>query len=97
MLATWMRDNNSFKWSIGCKFIQLQKNNSHRSANKCSTYKATFGIETPMGLQSTTIPREKWSELRTAKELFYICGIGYEGDYDFLQFEDEDDFSTFST
>ena len=28
-----------------------------------------------MGLQSTTIPREKWSELRTAKELFDICGI----------------------
>jgi transposase InsO family protein len=25
MLATWMRENNSLKWSIGCKFVQFQK------------------------------------------------------------------------
>ena len=26
MLASWMRDNRSTKWSIGCKFLQLKKN-----------------------------------------------------------------------
>jgi hypothetical protein len=28
MLATWMRENKSLKWSFGCKFVQLQKNHS---------------------------------------------------------------------
>ena len=74
MIATWMRDNKSLKWSIGCKFVQLQKNHCHHSANKCSPYKATFGIETPLGLRSTVIPVEKWNEMKTAKELFDICG-----------------------
>jgi hypothetical protein len=55
MIATWMRENKSLKWSIGCKFVQLKKNHSYHSANKMSPYKACFGIDTPMGLQSTTV------------------------------------------
>ena len=81
MLAAWMRENKSLKWSIGCKFVQLQKNHAHHSANKCSPYKATFGIDTPLGLSSVTaVPREKWAELKTAKDLYEICGIPYDDD-----------------
>ena len=72
MLATWMRENNSLKSSIGCKFVQLQKNHSHHSANRCSPYKATFGIETPMGLRSTIVPKEKWAELKLVSLMFSI-------------------------
>ena len=95
MLATWMRDNKSLRWSIGCKFVQLQKNHSFHSANKCSPYKAIFGIETPLGLQSTQVPKEKWAEMKTAKELFDICGIPYDGDYDVFQYEDADEQESF--
>ena len=45
-----------------------------------SPYKACFGIDTPFGLQSTTVPVEKWSELNTAKELYDMCGIPFEGE-----------------
>ena len=38
MLATWMRENKSLKWTNGCKFVQLQKNHAHHSGNKCSPY-----------------------------------------------------------
>jgi hypothetical protein len=69
MLASWMRDNKSLNWSIGCKFVQFKKNHCLHSANKCSPYKATFGIETPLGLQSINIPKESWSLLETAKDL----------------------------
>jgi hypothetical protein len=74
MLATWMRENRSVKWSIGCKFVQLQKNHTLHSALKCSPYKATFGIDTPLGLQSTIIPSAEWSKLETAKDLFGLVG-----------------------
>jgi hypothetical protein len=97
MIASWMRDNKSLKWSIGCKFVQLQKNHCHHSANKCSPYKATFRIETPLGLRSTVIPIEKWNEMNTAKELFDICGINFEGEYSVFNGEDpdEEDFDVF--
>ena len=78
MLAGWMRDNKSTKWATGLKFVQLQKNHSLHTGNKCSPYKATFGINTPLGLQSTIIPAEKWNTLKTAKELFEAVGIDYD-------------------
>ena len=31
MLIIWMRENNNKKWSIGLKFVQFEKNNSHHS------------------------------------------------------------------
>ena len=68
MLSGWMRENKSTKCSTGLKFVQLKKNHSFHSANKCSSYKATFGIGTPLGLQSTVIPAEKWPKLKTEKE-----------------------------
>lgn len=77
MLATWMRENKSTKWTIGLKFVQLRKNHSHHTGIKCTPYKALFGIETPLGLSSTNIPVEEWSKLESAKQLFET--VGYEG------------------
>jgi hypothetical protein len=74
MLATWMREHKSLKWSIGCKFIQLQKNLSHHMGNSCSPYKAVFDIDTPKGLSSTTIPLEEWTKLDSATDLFKLIG-----------------------
>lgn len=45
---------------------------------KTTPYKATFGIETPLGLQSTSIPIEKWSTLKTAEDLFTMLGLPFE-------------------
>ena len=42
ILATWMRENKSTKWSIGIKFVQLKKNHSFHTANKCSPTKTTI-------------------------------------------------------
>ena len=63
-----MRDNKSMKWATGYKFVQLQKNHAYHSALKCSAYKALFGIDTPMGLKSTAIPKETWDQMKTANE-----------------------------
>ena len=65
MIATWMRENRSLKWSIGCKFVQLQKNHTYHSANKKSPYETCFGIETPMGLKATRVPIELWKDMKS--------------------------------
>ena len=91
ILASWMRENKSLKWSLGLKFVQLQKNHVYHSGSKTSPYKATFGIETPMGLQSIDVPREAWSKLETGNDLFKLCGIDIgEGDEGF-NLENNDD------
>jgi hypothetical protein len=70
MIATWLRENQSLKWTVACKLVQLQKNHSHHTGIKCTPYKAVFGIETPRGLDSTDIPKEEWSKLDNAADLF---------------------------
>jgi hypothetical protein len=45
MLIIWMRENNNKKWSIGLKFVQFEKNNSHHSGINRSPYKAMFGCD----------------------------------------------------
>lgn len=88
MLATWMREHKSTKWTTGLKFVQLKKNHTYHSASKCTPYMATFGIETPLGLQSTTIPVEEWSKLKTANELLNILGINSN---EFIDDQDDED------
>jgi hypothetical protein len=86
MIATWMRENQSLKWKIACKFVQLQKNHSHHTGNKCTPYKAVFGIETPMSLDSTDVPKEEWSKLESATDLFKLLGIQEEFDSDQVEY-----------
>ncbi|KMQ82993.1 krab-a domain-containing protein 2-like protein [Lasius niger] len=44
MLASWMKDNNTTKWSNGVRFVQFMKNRALHSGIKQSPYKAMFGI-----------------------------------------------------
>jgi hypothetical protein len=87
MLATWMRDHNTTSWTTGMKFIQLKKNLIDHSPNGCSPYKTVFGIDTPLGLRSTTIPVEEWSRLKTAKDLLTALGL----DQLSAEFKDDDE------
>ena len=56
---TWMRDNEYTKWSIGIKFVQLQKNSALNKGIGRSPYEALFGKCATAGLTSETkIPKE---------------------------------------
>lgn len=56
MLRAWMIDNKSTSWSIGCHFVQCQKNNLlHRVIGR-SPVKAVFGTDPKLGLASTNLP-----------------------------------------
>ena len=65
----------------------MKKNHSFHTVNKYSPFKAVFGIDTPLGFTSTTIPVEEWSKLESAKQLFDAVGYEYSPD----EIGDEDD------
>jgi hypothetical protein len=69
MLATWLTDNRTKKWSEGLKFIQFMKNCSLHSGIKFSPYEVMFGTKAKIGLKSTLLPINIISDLRTEEDL----------------------------
>ena len=59
--------------------------NMLKSENINHIIKATFGNDTPLGLQSTVIPVEAWTRLKSPKELFEAVGQNFDG----VDLEDE--------
>ncbi|KAL8583081.1 hypothetical protein ACOMHN_051245 [Nucella lapillus] len=54
MLASWMEENSSERWTMGIRFVQFMKNSSHHDGIKRSPYKALFGTDPKVGLASTS-------------------------------------------
>ncbi|GFS78158.1 SCAN domain-containing protein 3 [Trichonephila clavipes] len=69
MLREWLIDNNTKTWALGCYFVQFQKNSSFHRTIKRSPYKALFGSEPKIGLQSSHISKELLEKLVTEKDL----------------------------
>ncbi|XP_060876491.1 KRAB-A domain-containing protein 2-like [Metopolophium dirhodum] len=55
ILATWLQDNKTKKWSEGLKFVQFIKNRSLHHGIKCSQYEAMFGCSAKIGLKSSLL------------------------------------------
>ena len=73
MLTAWMRDNESKKWSIGIKFVQLQKNSALNKGIGRSPYEALFGKCATVGLTSVTkIPKEILTTLEKVEDLLKL-------------------------
>ncbi|XP_050295125.1 KRAB-A domain-containing protein 2-like [Anthonomus grandis grandis] len=69
MIRVWLRDNNTTAWSAGCYFVQWQKNNSlHRVIGR-TPFKAVFGSDSKLGLQSTSLPPYMVPTISTEEEL----------------------------
>ena len=58
MLIAWMGDNSTADWSTGIKFVQFQKNCSLHSGIKRAPYRAMFGCDVKVGLNSSSLPTE---------------------------------------
>ncbi|XP_047540343.1 KRAB-A domain-containing protein 2-like [Vanessa atalanta] len=59
MLRTWMSENNSTNWSVGCFFVQYLKNSSLNQNIGKSPYKALFGREPKADLNGSDIPTSR--------------------------------------
>uniref|UniRef100_A0ABD2VUG2 Integrase catalytic domain-containing protein n=1 Tax=Trichogramma kaykai TaxID=54128 RepID=A0ABD2VUG2_9HYME len=58
MIATWLVDNKSSKWTDALPFIQFMKNRAYHSGIKQSPYKAMFGFDPRVGLTSANLPTD---------------------------------------
>lgn len=56
MVDSWLKNNNTSKWSNGLPFIQFMKNRTRHFGIELSPYKAMFGVEPRVGLLSTLLP-----------------------------------------
>ena len=84
ILGSWMRDNNSTKWSFALPMVMFTKNNKFHRGLKLSPYKAVFGWDAFLGLDSLNLPQAEVEKITTVKELYNLLGIIYS--YFFLLF-----------
>ncbi|XP_030758323.1 KRAB-A domain-containing protein 2-like [Sitophilus oryzae] len=72
MLKAWMYDHQSNNWSLGCHFVQFQRNNCHNNAIGCSPFKALFGTDPKLGFSSANISKDLLDSLKTVDDLFLL-------------------------
>jgi hypothetical protein len=81
MLRAWLKYNNSTNWSLGCYFVQWQKNPPAIGLSNVRTpYKALFGVDFPVGLFSTDLPTETVREITTEEDLEKVLTNITEGE-----------------
>nr|XP_049695688.1 uncharacterized protein LOC110378636 [Helicoverpa armigera] len=81
MIQSWMVDHNSTNWSIGCYFAQFQKNTSFHSTIQRTPFKALFGDDPRLGLNSTNLPKNVITKLETEQDLErFLEGANKEND-----------------
>ncbi|XP_069166151.1 KRAB-A domain-containing protein 2-like [Procambarus clarkii] len=87
MLGSWMCENRTRDWSAGLPFVQFNKNIAYSRGVGLSSYKAVFGIELPIGMQTELSP-SMYKQLQgtdiTEEDLLTMNLIEEEG-------EEEDD------
>ncbi|GFY77447.1 integrase catalytic domain-containing protein [Trichonephila inaurata madagascariensis] len=59
-------------WALGSYFVQFQKNPSFHRTIERSPYKALFGSEPKIGLQSSHISKELLEKLVTVEDLYLL-------------------------
>jgi hypothetical protein len=73
MLTAWMRNNESNKWSVVIKFVQLQKSSALNKGIGRTHYEALFGKCATVGLTSETkIPKEILLTLEKEEDLLRL-------------------------
>jgi len=69
LLSIWIRTTGRKDWATGIKVVQFQYNRAYNKNLESSPFKVLFGIDPPVGLQSTIIPNSKYPELYTETDL----------------------------
>ena len=69
MLACWRRDHKRNDWATGLTEIQYSKNTRHHTGIGRSPFKAMFGMDPMMGIESLGLEKELTSDLETEEQL----------------------------
>lgn len=87
MLRGWLNDNNSTNWSVGCYFIQWQKNSSFHRVIGRTPYRALFGCDPKVGLKSTSLPNDLINNIATEEELEELANLEGNEEQEKLELE----------
>lgn len=68
MLRIWMEENKSSNWSLGCYFVQWQKNTSYHHIIGRSPYKRLYGADPKIGLRSTNLSTDIVDKILTEED-----------------------------
>ncbi|XP_043473980.1 KRAB-A domain-containing protein 2-like [Leptopilina heterotoma] len=69
MLASWMLDNKTTKWSNGLRYVQFMKNRAFHSGIKQSPYRAMFGIDPRVGLATSNLTKDILENIEEEEDL----------------------------
>lgn len=72
MLRIWMEENKTSNWSVGCYFVQWQKNTSYHRIIGRTPYKSLYGADPKIGLRSTNLPPEILDKILTEEDLLSL-------------------------
>lgn len=68
-LHAWMTENKSTNWSVGCYFVQYNKNNSIYSKINRTPYRALFGYSPKADINTSDIPASLLATVVTERQL----------------------------
>jgi hypothetical protein len=78
-LGAWMKDNNSTRWSVGCRIVCWRYNTQiHRSLGNVSPYQKTFGQLPRVGISNLKIDPALLDSLHTEIQLNSALNIPKE-------------------
>lgn len=77
-LGSWMKDNNSTHWSVGCKFVQWRYNTQFHEAIKNVPFVLVYGQKPRVGISNLPISTDILDTLATEAELNKIIHIQQE-------------------
>lgn len=93
MLRIWMEEHKNIHWSIGCYFVQWQKNTSlHRIIGR-SPYKSLYGADPKIGLNSTNLPSNLIDKILTEEDLKAINTNSINNNTESLPNNGDDDYT----
>ena len=69
-LGAWMKDNNSTKWSVGCKIVQWRINTQiNRAVGNKTPYHLAFGQKPRVGISNLPLSEGLLNSLSTERQL----------------------------
>jgi transposase InsO family protein len=91
MLRIWMEENKTSSWSVGCYFVQWQKNTSYHRIIGRTPYKSLYGADPKIGLRSTNLPSDIIDKIFTEEDLDNIVkNVNLDDDIGHTLYNDND-------
>ncbi|KAK9739096.1 hypothetical protein QE152_g9300 [Popillia japonica] len=81
-----MHDHKTTNWSLGCYFIQFQKNTSYHKVIRHTPYNALVGVDPKVGFSSWNLPKDLLDPIENEDDLVQLLEIPDKENNSFLSY-----------